>query len=224
MEKQNISEKCHAEDKLSELLSRYPALTVCQDDLRKAAGAMETCYRRGGKILLCGNGGSAADCEHIVGELMKGFLTCRPLSGALPNALRARYGAEGQTLAEGLQGSLPAISLPSQCAILTAFINDVSAENVYAQLVSGYGKPGDLLIAISTSGNSKNIVNAARVAVAMGLSTLALTGASGGALASLCEVTVRVPTTETFKVQEYHLPVYHYLCAETERRFFPETN
>ena len=167
-------------------------------------------YRSGGKVLVCGNGGSASDSEHIVGELMKGFLLKRPVTDErIPGALR-----------EGLQGSLPAISLPSQSAILSAFINDVDPEMMYAQLVYGYAKKEDLVIGLSTSGNSKNVVNAIEVARCMGIKTLSLTGQKESKMSELSDVTIRVPETETYKIQEYHLPVYHYLCAEVEKQMF----
>ena len=169
-------------------------------------------YRNGGKILVCGNGGSAADSEHIVGELMKGFVSKRPVTDArIPAQLRQR-----------LQGALQAISLPSQCAVLSAFINDVDPQMMYAQLVYGYGKPQDLLIGLSTSGNSQNVVNATMVAKAIGMKVISLTGAKFSKLQELSDVTIRVPETETFMVQEYHLPVYHYLCAGVEQAMFGE--
>ena len=197
---------------MDNLLKRYPALEICKEDIGKAAELIIDTYKNGGKVLVCGNGGSAADCEHIVGELMKGFILKRPVSdGRIPERLR-----------KGLQGSLPAISLPSQTSILSAFINDVDPEMSYAQLVYGYAKENDLLIGISTSGNSKNVVNAVEVAKCLGVKTLALTGEKESRLSGLCDVTVKVPETETYKAQELHLPVYHYLCAEAERRFFAE--
>ena len=159
---------------------------------------------------MCGNGGSAADSEHIVGELMKGFLSHRKVSDdRIPKSL-SKY----------LQGALPAISLPSQCAILSAFINDVEPDMMYAQLVYGYAREGDLVIGLSTSGNSRNIVNAVEVAKCVGARTLALTGEKESKLSEMATVTIRVPETETYKVQELHLPVYHYLCAETEKEMF----
>ena len=192
------------------LYETYPALSVCQDDIEKAIEQMLHTYRQGGKLLLCGNGGSAADSDHIVGELMKGFLLPRPVTDErLPQRLR-----------RGLQGSLPAISLPSQSAVLSAFCNDVDPEMMYAQLVYGYGRPGDLVVGISTSGNSKNVVNALEVAKCLGLSTLALTGEKESRLSQLADVTIRVPAVETYLVQEYHLPVYHYLCARVEQAMF----
>lgn len=197
---------------MKELFTRYPALSVCEQDIQKALCLIIDTYENGGKTLVCGNGGSAADSEHIVGELMKGFLKKRPVTDErMPEELRQR-----------LQGSLPAISLPSQCAILSAFINDVAPENAYAQLVYGYAKEHDLLIGISTSGNSENVVNAVRVANALKIRTLSLTGARESKLSEISDVTVRVPETETYKVQELHLPVYHYLCAACEEHFFDE--
>ena len=192
------------------LYEKYNALEECREDIEKALELILHTYQNGGKVLVCGNGGSAADSEHIVGELMKGFLLKRPVTDErIPERLRM-----------GLQGSLPAISLPSQCAILSAFINDVDPEMMYAQLVYGYAKENDLVIGLSTSGNSKNVVNAIEVAKCLGVKTLSLTGSKDSRMSELSDVTIRVPETETYKVQEYHLPVYHYLCAEVERILF----
>ena len=192
------------------LYEKYTALEECREDIEKALELILHTYQNGGKVLVCGNGGSAADSEHIVGELMKGFLLKRPVTDErIPERLRM-----------GLQGSLPAISLPSQCAILSAFINDVDPEMMYAQLVYGYAKENDLVIGLSTSGNSKNVVNAIEVAKCLGVKTLSLTGSKDSRMSELSDVTIRVPETETYKVQEYHLPVYHYLCAEVERILF----
>lgn len=192
------------------LYKKYTALEECREDIEKALELILHTYQNGGKVLVCGNGGSAADSEHIVGELMKGFLLKRPVTDErIPERLRM-----------GLQGSLPAISLPSQCAILSAFINDVDPEMMYAQLVYGYAKENDLVIGLSTSGNSKNVVNAIEVAKCLGVKTLSLTGSKDSRMSELSDVTIRVPETETYKVQEYHLPVYHYLCAEVERILF----
>ena len=192
------------------LYEKYTALEACREDIEKALELILHTYQNGGKVLVCGNGGSAADSEHIVGELMKGFLLKRPVTDErIPERLRI-----------GLQGSLPAISLPSQCAILSAFINDVDPEMMYAQLVYGYAKENDLVIGLSTSGNSKNVVNAIEVAKCLGVKTLSLTGSKESQMSALSDVTIRVPETETYKVQEYHLPVYHYLCAEVEQILF----
>lgn len=195
---------------INELIERYPILESVKDDIVAALGLIRDTYKNGGKVLVCGNGGSCSDSEHIVGELMKGFKLMRPVSDErIPEDLRGR-----------LQGALPAISLPSQTGILSAFINDVDPEMMYAQLVYGYAGENDLLIGLSTSGNSKNVVNAARIAKAVGAKALAMTGASESKLSELCDVTIRVPETETYKIQELHLPVYHYLCAQIEEEIF----
>ncbi len=197
---------------MENLLKRYEKLLVCKQDIEKTAQMMIDTYKMSGKILVCGNGGSAADSEHIVGELMKGFLSKREVSDErIPEDLR-----------KNLQGALPAISLPSQSAILSAFINDVEPSFVYAQLVLGYAKENDLFIGLSTSGNSENVVNAAKVAKALGIKTVAMTGEKESKLSEICDVTIKVPETETYKIQELHLPVYHYLCAEVEKFFFGE--
>lgn len=195
---------------MEELLSRYSKLAECWDSIKKALDLMIDTYKNGGKVLVCGNGGSAADGEHIVGELMKGFLEKREVTD---NRI-------SEDLRKNLQGALPAISLPSQSAILSAFINDVEPDMMYAQLVYGYAKENDLVIGISTSGNSKNIVNAIEVARCMGVKTLSLTGRNESKLSDISNVTICVPETETYKVQELHLPVYHYLCAEVEKEMF----
>lgn len=189
------------------LYEKYPVLEECRGSIEAAKEMMLETYRNGGKILLCGNGGSCSDCEHIVGELMKGFLSMRPVTDdRIPEELR-----------KNLQGSLPAISLPSQSAILSAFCNDVDPSMMYAQMVYGYATEKDLLIGLSTSGNSENVVNAVEVAKAVGAKTMAMTGQRDSKLSAICDVTVQVPETETYKIQELHLPVYHYLCAEVER-------
>lgn len=205
---------------LNELLNRYPQLAKCQDEIKKATAAMIDCYKNGGKILLCGNGGSCADCDHIVGELMKGFLKKRPLSTEQKAQMTNLSPLlEEETLSK-LQGGLPAISLPSITALNSAFCNDVDPELIYAQSVMAMGKTGDVLIAMSTSGNAKNVFAAAMVAKGLGLTVMGLTGKGGGKLSEIADICIRVPETETFKVQELHLPVYHYLCAATEEGFF----
>ena len=204
---------------MNELFKRYPTLTGCRKDIESALAMLTECFRTGGKLLLCGNGGSAADCEHIVGELMKGFLKKRPL----PTDVREKIAAQGEgteALSSLLQGALPAISLPHQSALISAFSNDVAADAAYAQMVYGYGRKGDVLWCISTSGNAKNTVLAAQVARAIGMRVLSLTGARESALSRISDVTVRVPECETFRVQELHLPVYHALCAALENTFF----
>jgi len=192
------------------LLQRYPQLNGCKEAIEEALQLMIDTYRQGGKILVCGNGGSASDSEHIVGELMKGFLLPRKVTDERIS----------EDLRDKLQGALPAIALGSHQALMTAFLNDVDADMIYAQQVYGYADEKDLVIGITTSGNSRNVVNAIRVAADLGVKTLALTGASGGRVEEYATVTVKVPATETYQIQEYHLPVYHYLCAKTEEAFF----
>ena len=207
-------------DMIKDTVKRYPALAGCEKDILNAEELMMETYRAGGKILVCGNGGSSADSEHIVGELMKGFLLMRHMDKETEKKFRYALGDDADEFIANLQGGIQAISLPSQSAVLSAFANDVDAKLMYAQLVYGYAKAGDLLIAISTSGNSKNVVAAAKVAKALGINSIALTGAKESDLSKLCTCTIRVPETETFKVQELHLPVYHYLCAAVEQRIF----
>jgi D-sedoheptulose 7-phosphate isomerase len=195
---------------IENLITRHPSLSSIKSELEAAAALMTETYLRGGKILLCGNGGSAADCDHIAGELLKGFLSPRKITDeAVPALFR-----------EKLQGSLPAISIPALTAALTASLNDLDPEFAYAQLLRGLAKEGDLLIAISTSGNAKNVLRAAELARAMGLNILSLTGEGGGALAGIATVALRAPEKETYLIQELHLPIYHCLCAEVERRIF----
>ena len=205
-----------------ELFERYPALNACKKEIIKANDALIACYEAGNKVLLCGNGGSCADCDHIVGELMQGFLKKRPLTDADKEAMKKASPTLTDATLSSLQGALPAISLPSYTALGSAFCNDVDADLVYAQGVLGLGRSGDILIAMSTSGNSKNVVRAAEVARALGLTVIAMTGAGGGKLAALADVCIRVPEDETFKIQELHLPIYHVLCAEVEAHFFKE--
>ena len=175
---------------------------------------MLTCFRSGNQVLLCGNGGSAADCEHIAGELVKRFSRPRPLAPELAEKL-------GPDLASNLHGALPALSLPSMVGFTTAFVNDDEPEYAFAQQVMAFGKPGDILLGISTSGNSKNILHAAKAAQALGLIAIGLTGESGGQLASSCEIMIKVPASEVPRVQELHLPVYHTLCQVVEDTLFP---
>ncbi|MFD2334363.1 SIS domain-containing protein [Cohnella sp. GCM10020058] len=205
---------------LDELIAKYPELAVCRTDIEAAFEAARDSFARGGKMLLAGNGGSAADCEHVVGELMKGFMSPRRLGKAARDKF-AVWGEEGAYMADRLQGALPAISLVSQSALATAYINDVAADMVFAQQVYGYGKPKDTLVVFSTSGNSVNVVRAVQVAKSLGLATIALTGSGGGKLVSMCDVTIRVPYERTPDIQERHLPIYHALCIMLEEAFFP---
>jgi D-sedoheptulose 7-phosphate isomerase len=207
---------------LSSLLERYPRLQACEQQLRTAFDLLAAAYRNANKLLVCGNGGSAADSEHIVGELMKGFLKRRPISAALAEKLEAAGGAAGKEIAGRLQGTLAAISLPSQMSLLTATANDGNFDMVFAQQIYGLGRPGDVLLAISTSGTSKNIVNAVIIAKAFGLKSIVLTGKSGGNLAPLADVAIKVPSDNVAEIQELHLPVYHWLSTQLEATFFPE--
>lgn len=207
---------------MSELYSRYPQLTECEESISKALEMFIETYKNGGKILIGGNGGSCADSEHIVGELMKGFMLKRPVGSEFEEQLKSCGFEDAEFLCKNLQGSLPAISLPSQTAILSAFINDVSPEMMYAQMVYGYATEKDLLVCLSTSGNSKNLVHAAKIAKAKGTRVLSMTGQKDSLLSQLSDVTIKVPETETYKIQELHLPVYHHLCAMCESEFFEE--
>ena len=204
--------------RLSAFLLKYPCLAGAGEGLSAAFAVLEGAYLGGGKALLCGNGGSAADCEHIVGELMKGFTQKRPL----PEDDRASFAGfpHGDLLAGKLQGALPAISLVSQTSLISAFVNDVSPALVFAQQVYGYGRPGDVLLALTTSGNSENVVLAAEAAKARGLRVIAITGEAPGAVDPFCDVTIKLPARETKDVQEFTLPVYHFLCQALEDRFF----
>lgn len=205
---------------LNELLERYPALKCIENDISSAADMLIEGFRGGNKLLLCGNGGSCADCEHIVGELMKGFLSLRPLTDIQKKQMRENCPDINDGYLSKLQRAVPAISLPSFTALNTAFCNDVDPELVFAQSLMGLGNQNDMLICISTSGNSANVVAAAKTAKALGLKTIGLTGKSGGKLKEICDVCLCVPETETFKVQELHIPVYHYLCAKVEKEIF----
>ncbi len=205
---------------LKNLIARYPHLSVCESKIKKSADVLIACYTAGGKVLTCGNGGSCADADHIVGELMKGFLKKRPLSDTKKQAMQAKCPElDDQTLA-CLQCGLPALSLCSLTALNTAFCNDVDPDLTYAQGVLAIGNPGDVLMCMSTSGNATNVILAAKVAKALGITVIGLTGAHGGKLRQIADVCICVPETETYKIQELHLPVYHTLCATTEAHFY----
>jgi D-sedoheptulose 7-phosphate isomerase len=202
------------------LFERFPRLIVCKEQLDSAFFILKECCEKDGKVLVCGNGGSAADSEHIVGELMKGFILKRPISLKDEDKLRKAFPDDWAYLSYNLQGALPAISLVSQVSVCTAYANDVASDMAFAQQVFGYGRSGDVLIGLSTSGNSANVIHAARVAKAMGMKSVGFTGDSGGQLAGLCDVTIKAPSDETFKIQEDHQPIYHALCAMLEDEFF----
>lgn len=206
---------------LPALFADFPALLPLEEPLARAHDLLREAFAGGGKLLVCGNGGSAADSAHIVGELMKGFRKRRPLPPKEADAVQATPQMPAGFAAQ-LQQALPAIDLTAQSALLTAFSNDVAPDMVYAQQVYGYGAPGDALIALSTSGNSRNVVNAVHAARAKGVRTIGITGEGESALSRLCDVCLRLPTKETYRVQEYTLPVYHALCALIEDDFFAE--
>ena len=205
---------------LDELVEQYPPLHVCRPTIEQSFLILRECYRNQGKVLICGNGGSAADAEHIVGELMKGFMRKRPLPDPMRERFCTLFPDNGEYLADHLQGALPAIALTGQIALSTAFLNDVAGDMILAQQVYGYVRPGDVVWGISTSGNSQNVINALKVARALGIKTLGLTGKSGGQMKAVCDVLIGVPATVVYRVQEYHLPVYHVLCRLLEEEFF----
>ena len=202
------------------LVERYPALESIKQSIIDAYLVMEECYENGGKLLIAGNGGSAADSEHIAGELMKRFKTPRPVKKEFADKLIEIDPVRGEQLANNLECSLMAIPLVAHEALTTAYINDVDGLGVFAQQLLGFGRKGDVFLGISTSGNSKNVLNAAVVARASGLKIIGLTGQKGGKLAEVSDVAIKVPETETYMIQELHLPVYHCLCLMLEDRFF----
>ena len=210
------------EEQLNLLIERYPKLAVCKEDIKNAYDLLEAAYSNGRKLLVCGNGGSASDSEHIVGELMKEFKLKRKVYSDQAAALKEIDPELGQVLADNLQGALPAICLTGHSSLTTAFMNDANADLVFAQQVNGYGKAGDVFLGISTSGNSKNVLYAAVNAKAKGLKVIGLTGAKESKLMKYADVCIRVPETETYKIQEFHLPVYHCLCLMLEEKFFGE--
>ena len=205
---------------LEELVERYPALDAVKDDVRKAYELLEACYEQGGKLLIAGNGGSCADAEHIVGELMKGFKNSRKCDEEMTRRLKAVDVKMGAVLADNLHGALPAIALDGHIALSTAYMNDCAPLLCFAQQVNGYGCCGDVLLAISTSGNSQNVLYAAVAAKAKGMKVIGLTGRRVSELSVLADVCIRVPQTETYMIQELHLPVYHCLCLMLEEEFW----
>jgi phosphoheptose isomerase len=199
---------------MEELIQRYPDLTAITADIEAAFDILTATYRRGGKLLVCGNGGSSSDSDHIVGELMKGMCLARPLDPSLAERL------SDSGIGARLQQGLPAISLSAHTGVMTAIINDQGNDLVFAQQVLGYGVPGDVLWALSTSGKAVDVVYALQVAKALGLTTIGLTGAGGGSMLPWCDVTIKVPFRVTHEVQERHLPIYHTLCRMVEQAFF----
>jgi D-sedoheptulose 7-phosphate isomerase len=206
-------------DHLNRLIQRHPLLTSIKEDIYKAYQLLEQSFSNGGKLLIAGNGGSAADAEHIVGELMKRFCIDRKITPEFARKLVAIDNIKGSKLALDIEQPLPAIALTNHSSLTTAYSNDVSGEKIFAQQLFGYGKKGDVFLAISTSGNSKNIIYAAIVAKAMDIKVIGLTGI-GGELSALADVTIQVPLEDTYLIQELHLPIYHCLCMMLEERFF----
>ena len=209
-------------DYIKELIERYPALAICEKDIRAAASAIIDSYKAGGKLIVAGNGGSAADSDHITGELLKSFVKKRKPDQKFLDALSAIDPDTGSYLSDKLQGSLPAIALTNNSALMTASLNAVDGNVLFAQQVMGFGKKGDVFLGISTSGNSKDVIYALAVAKALGVKTVALTGKTGGKCKELADISIVVPENETFKIQEFHLPVYHALCLTIEEYFWKE--
>ncbi len=210
-------------EKISELIERYPALEICRNDLNLAVEKICKSFRAGNKLLICGNGGSASDSLHIVGELMKGFILPRKIEDFNKNFVEDAeklFPDDIDYFKKNLQCALPAISLVSESALNTAVANDNAADLIFAQQVLGLGKRGDILFAISTSGNSANVLYATKVAKVLGLEIISLTGKSGSKLKNISDVTICAPATETFKIQELHLPIYHAICIAVENEFF----
>ncbi|MBM7568745.1 D-sedoheptulose-7-phosphate isomerase [Paenibacillus sacheonensis] len=208
------------DDVMGMLMKKYQELEECRQDIVRAYELLKESFRQDGKLLICGNGGSASDSEHIVGELMKGFMSRRVLSAEEQGLFARAFPEEGAYLSGHLQGALPAISLASPSALLTAYSNDVAPDMMFAQQVYGYGRPGDTLLGLTTSGNSPNVIRALQVAKVKGVQTIGLTGKTGGRMKELCDVTIRVPSDSTPVVQEWHLPIYHALCMMLEKEFF----
>lgn len=209
-------------DYIKELIERYPALAICEKDIRAAASAIIDSYKSGGKLIVAGNGGSAADSDHITGELLKSFVKKRKPDQKFLDALSAIDSDTGSYLSDKLQGSLPAIALTNNSALMTASLNDVDGNVLFAQQVMGFGKKEDVFLGISTSGNSKDVIYALAVAKALGVKTVALTGKTGGKCKALADISIVVPENETFKIQEFHLPVYHALCLTIEEYFWKD--
>lgn len=211
-------------NRIEDLINRYPTLKPCKDDIQKAFDALRDCFKSGHKLLVAGNGGSSADAEHIVGELMKGFKKKRNINKSLADSLASIDKEVGVLLSEKLEQGLPAIALHNNQSLNTAFMNDVhnGGDYLFAQQVLGYGNKGDVFLGISTSGNAQNIYNAAVTAKAKGLRVVALTGKSGGKLKEISDISIVVPKQETFIIQELHLPIYHALCLMLEDFFFKD--
>ena len=209
-------------DIIHDLIVRYQKMFCIEENIAEAVNAMIDSYNSGGKLLICGNGGSASDALHIVGELMKDFAVPRKISVEIQEKIKAIAGEHAEYITSNLQGVLPAISLVSEISLATAYANDCAPDLSFAQQVYGYGNSDDVLLGISTSGNSKNVIYAAEVAKAKGIKVVGLTGATGGRLKDCCDCLINVPETEAYKIQELHLPVYHVICLALENEFFGE--
>ena len=212
-------------DKIDILIKRYPVLEICRDDLNRAVTVLCDCFRCGHKLLTCGNGGSAADSMHIVGELMKGFILPRSIKDFDPDfydKLTAAYPDDAEYFAKNLQCAIPAVSLVGETALTTAFANDQASDLAFAQQILGLGVEGDVLLAITTSGNSANVLHAVKVAKIKGLKTIALTGRTGGKVKNLADISICAPADSAHTIQELHLPIYHMLCLAAENEFFTE--
>ncbi len=205
----------------TDLVKRYPPLDAVAPSILGVIEAMVRSYKNGGKLLTCGNGGSASDAEHIVGELLKGFRSHRRIKADFRSAFEKLFPADAELFCQNLQTPLPAFALTSHLALTTAYGNDVNPQFAFAQQVLGMGKKGDVLLGISTSGNSNNVIYAVKVAKVLGITTVALTGRTGGKLAGLCDHAIKAPADKVYLIQEYHLPIYHALCFAMEEEFFP---
>ena len=205
---------------IKKLVANYPALVCCEDSITKTCEALIFAYQNGNKLLVCGNGGSAADSLHIVGELMKGFALPRRLSKEKQEMLRANCPDIAEYCIENLQSALPAISLVSETGLTTAYANDNAPDLAFAQQVLGHAEKGDVFLGITTSGNSANVLYAAGVAMASGMTVIGLTGESGGRMLELCDICITAPSSVTYQIQEYHLPIYHAICLALEQEFF----
>lgn len=217
-----MDKKKSANEIQQELFERYPQIKICKESIRCCYNELVQCFRRGGKLLVAGNGGSASDSEHIAGELLKSFLFRREVSSDFANRLEYYFGNEGNELAGLLEGACPVISLSSMTSINTAFANDVDPTAAFAQVLNGLSLKDDVFLGISTSGNSRNILLAFMVAKAKGIKSILLTGSNGGACREIADIAICVPETETFKIQELHLPIYHAVCAMVEAELFEE--
>jgi D-sedoheptulose 7-phosphate isomerase len=212
--------KKNARKLFDECMQKYSPLQSCAKDILCAFDSLVNCFSQGGKVLVCGNGGSAADAEHIVSEFMKKFRIKRSVDPLISQKLVALGFDFAEHLASQLERALPAISLVSHSSLITAIVNDIGGDMIFAQQVYGYGKAGDVLLALSTSGNSSNVLTAIKVARALDMTVIGFTSETGGKMKPICNVNVCVPDTVTFQVQELHLPVYHLLCAMVEEEMF----